>query len=276
MIGMRAPTRLDAYRHRRALRRRLPIRLALATLAALVLGGLTLAISRDWVPVDRLFPIRGIDVSILGARALSEGDIVRALAIAEDASFLGFDWSEACRRVQALPRVRRVRLRYRPLHRLDVTVEERSGAALVLSPAGEAWEVSGDGVWLEPRGATLADLPLLSWEGPPAHEMLRAGAPVTIPGASDLLDVLATLQGDFPGLWESISEARLRADGTYELFLNDLEIVVWGQGRLSSVRFRAWRDVMADLRRRGETDAVVDLRFREQVLVRLPEPIDLG
>ena len=62
------------------------------------------------------------------------------------------------------------------------TLENR----VALTPAGGVLEVSGDGVLMAPRGRSLADLPLLSWDaGPPAaalaegSDILVIGRPIT-------------------------------------------------------------------------------------------------
>jgi hypothetical protein len=85
-----------------------------------------------------------------------------------------------------------------------------------------------------------------------------------------VLRLLADLEQAQPRLWGGISEAHLRRDGSYEIYWSNAPTVVWGQGRVSPLRLRAWAGVMEDLRQRGDLDAVVDLRLHGQILVRLP------
>lgn len=257
----------QAYRtwRRTAPRRRWPLPVALLTLVLLATG----AIALDFIPLDPLFRIRAVEIEIDGPGALTRDDVENALALEDVASLLALDWNAACRAVHALPRVRAVRISYAWIHRLRIEVEERTATALLLASDGRALEVGGDGITLAARGTSLADLPLLSCAG--EMPRLRPGERLTLPGADALLRLLATLQCEYPSLRDGISEACLLADGSYELFWNDSPTVVWGCGDLSPMRLRAWTGVMTDLERRGETDAVVDLRFREQILVRFPE-----
>jgi len=203
-------------------------------------------------------------------------EMVRAqLDLAPGTIFTGFDWREAIGRVQALPRVGWVRISYGWFHRLDVDVQERRAAAMLTAEDGATREVAGDGVVMEPAGLTLADLPLLTWEGAAARMWPEPGQPLAVPGATDVLRLLAELERGYPRLWAGISEAHLRSDGSYELYWNDAPTVIWGCGEVSPLRLRAWARVMEDLRQRGDLDAVVDLRLRGQILVRLPE-VDEG
>ena len=251
-------------------RRRWPLPVGVL-IASLIVSG---ALIFDAISLDPLFQIRGVKIEIKGPGALTHDEVRAALALDSVTSLLDFDWNVACRAVHALPRVRAVRISYAWINRLQVEVEERSAAALILAADGAALEVSGDGVVLAPRGTSLADLPLLSWASNVPR--MTAGERIAQPGARALLRLLATVQREYPSLWDGISEAHLLAGGAYELFWNNSPTVVWGCGDLSPMRLRAWTGVMTDLEQRGETDVVVDLRFREQILVRFPEGSPAG
>jgi hypothetical protein len=142
---------------------------------------------------------------------------------------------------------------------------------MLARPDGSVLEVAQDGILMPPRHAMLADLPLLTWSGgiPPAA--CAAGGLLDLPGGPDLMDLLAGLRSVHPSLWRDLSEAHLHPDGTYELLWSDQPTVVRGRGPVSPARLQAWSAVLADLRERDECDAVVDLRFRDQIIVSLPE-----
>jgi len=196
-------------------------------------------------------------------------DEVRAiLALPPEANWRRLDATALEARLRALPRVAAVHIGYAWYRRLIVSVEERAAVCMVVSPEGRVLEVATDGLLLEPRGTGVADLPLLTWEDYRLASVPGAGEILDLPGAPDLMNLLRQLQVAQPDLWAQVSEAHLCADGTYELFWNDAPTVVWGRGRMGGTRLQAWATVMDDLRRRGERDVVVDLRYRDQVVVR--------
>ncbi len=249
------------------------LRLAAAALAAV--GLLGAALVAGLVSVDPLLRIREVRVTVDGPGAVTPELVREQLDLAPGTSFAGIDWRSALARVQALPRVGWARLSYGWFHRLDVHVQERWATAMLVAPDGETLEVAGDGVVMVPEGETLADLPLLSWEGADPRLWPEVGRPLAVPGAAEVLHLLSALERAYPRLWAGISEARLQRDGSYELYWNNAPTVIWGRGEVSPVRLRAWANVMEDLRQRGDLDAVVDLRLRGQILVRLPE-VDAG
>jgi len=244
------------------------LRIAVAGLGA---GALCAgALACGLLSLDPVVRIREVRVEIHGPGTVTPEQVRAQLALAPGATLTGFDWREALARVQSLPRVGWARISYGWFHRLDVRVEERRAAAVLMAADGRVFEVSADGVVMEPAGATLADLPLLTWDGGDPRTWPEPGRPLAEPGAADVLQLLADLEQAQPRLWGGVSEAHLRRDGSYEIYWSNAPTVVWGQGRVSPLRLRAWAGVMEDLRQRGDLDAVVDLRLHGQILVRLP------
>ena len=244
-------------------------RIAAAGLGVVVLLGVALALLGG-LSLDPLLRVRDVRIQIHGPGAVTPEQVQTQLALAPGVTFTGLDWATALARVQALPRVGWARLSYGWFHRLDVQVEERRAAAVLIAADGRAFEVAADGVVMEPAGRTLADLPLLTWEGSNPRGWPEPGRVLAEPGAADVLRLLADLERTQPRLWARVSEAHLRRDGSYEIYWNDAPTVVWGQGQVSPLRLRAWAGVMEDLRQRGDLDAVVDLRLHGQILVRMP------
>jgi cell division septal protein FtsQ len=232
-------------------------------------------------PIREAARIRAVEITASDTGAIDAGELRARLPIRAGDSFLDVHTRAIERALTADPHVAAVDVRYAWFHRLVVAVSERKAVAAIMQPRGERFEIAADGVLLEPATAMGADLPLLTWEGQAWPSDWRAGAICDLRGAPDLLALLAQLQTDGRGLWSCISEAHLHGDGSAEIFWNDAPIVAWTRGSLSPLRIHAWAAVMADLARRGERDAVVDLRYREQIVVRLPkaaaeEPQDRG
>ncbi len=242
-------------------------------LGGAVLLGMALALLGGF-SFDPLLRVRDVRIEISGPGAVTSEQVRAQLALAPGVTFTRLDWESALARVRALPRVGWARLSYGWLHRLDVQVEERRAAAMLIAADGRAFEVATDGVVMEPAGRTLADLPLLTWEGANPRAWPEPGQALAEPGAADVLSLLADLERTQPRLWARISEVHLRRDGSYEIYWNDAPTVVWGQGPVSPLRLQAWAGVMEDLRQRGDLDAVVDLRLHGQILVRMPHAVE--
>jgi cell division septal protein FtsQ len=251
-------------------RRRRPRRRGSAlvlVLLGIALGG-GLAYGFGGGVIEKLTRVRRVEITVTGPGILTEEEVRGILNLPAEVNWRRLDATALEARLCALPRVASARIGYVWFQRLIVSVEERAAVAMVVSPEGRVLEVATDGLLLEPRAAAVADLPLLTWE---AYQLARfpdAGEVLDLPGAPDLTNLLRRLQVVRPELWSGISEAHLCGDGTYELFWNDAPTVVWGRGRMGETRLQAWATVMEDLRRRGERDVVVDLRYRDQVVVR--------
>jgi len=220
--------------------------------------------------LDYAMRVRQVEVTVSGSGILTAEAVREALALPERLSWRQLDAPALEARLRALPRVASARITYEWFQRLRVAVEERAAVCMVVRPGGKVLEVATDGLLLEPLGHGVADLPLLTWDEFLFSEVPDAGAVLDLPGGPDLMDLLRQLQIEQPDLWSGVSEAHLRSDGTYELFWNEAPTVIWGRGRMGRTRLQAWATVMDDLQQRGEKDVVVDLRFRDQVVVRRP------
>jgi cell division protein FtsQ len=249
-------------RHRRRGRWWLAAGLVLSAGAAAFVGGGALR--------DALTRVQTVEVEVIGPGTFASEEIAELLAIAPGTPLAQLDREALRARLLRWPRIAAVDIDYCWWRRLRVVVTEREPVAMVIGPAGERCEVASDGMLLPPVGAAAADLPLVTWEPGAAAPAMLPGARLDLPGAPDLTALLVCLRRDYPQLWRGVSEAHLLPDGTYELFWCQGATVIWGRGQPSTTRLTAWATIMDDLRRRGERDAVVDLRFREQIVVRLP------
>lgn len=216
-------------------------------------------------------PIEALEIRIAGPGYLDAAAVREALGVAPGTPLREIDPEEACRQLRReLPRVAQARWLGGWFERPVLEIVERSPVGMIVGPRGEALEVAEDGLLLPPRGETLADLPLLTWSGGTTPQACSPGTLFDVPGGPDLMALLGRLRQDHASLWRDISQAHLHPDGTYELFWSEQPTVVRGRGPVSAVRLQAWSAVLADLRERGESDAVIDLRFRDQIIVSLP------
>lgn len=256
----------QSYRQRR-LRRRWLLRGGAALLGA----GIILAAAGVWHPLDAVLRIRAVRVVAIGPEVCDRQALRDRVDVKCGDSFLSVRPGLLAAQITQDPRIAEVAIRYGWFHELIVEVTERTAVATLIGPEGGFCEVASDGVLLEVLGELPADLPLVSWEGQTPTSPLAPGERLDLRGAPDLCDLLARLRTLRPTLWRGISEARLLADGTCEFYWNDAAIVAWSRGPVADLRLDAWAAVMSDLTRRGERDAVVDLRYRDQIVVRFPE-----
>ncbi|MBD3237203.1 MAG: FtsQ-type POTRA domain-containing protein [Candidatus Eisenbacteria bacterium] len=245
------------------------------TAAGLALGAVVLALLGVWHPLAPLLRIRAVRLEARGPLASDLEALRRALPVRPGDSFLALRTAPIAAALEAQPRIAEVTLDYRWFQELVVTVRERRAVAALIGAEGMLCEVAADGVLLPIQGRDPGDLPLISWEGQTPARPLAPGGRLELRGAPHVCDLLERIRARRPALWRGLSEARLLADGTCEFYWSDAPIVAWSRGPVSDLRLDGWAAVMDDLVRRGERDAVVDLRYRDQIVVRLPEE-DLG
>ncbi len=226
--------------------------------------------------LDALHQIREVRIEVEGDGVLTVEEIRQRLSIEKGDSFFGLQLGSAAERLVSVPRVRAQEIRYRPFHELAVKVYEHHPVGVLINADGEMMEVAADGTVFPPRGIDLADLPLLACDAGLILDGLTPGDQLTTTGLGDLLSLLAAVQQAHPVLWDGISEARLLISGDYELYWNDYPIVIWGRGAVTDSQLLAWSGVMDELQQNSELDAVVDLRFQDQILVRLPLDREAG
>lgn len=220
-----------------------------------------------------LATIEALRVTITGPGYLDGQEVCSALGVAPGTPLRKLDAQALCRRLeQSLPRVAQARWQSGWFERPLLEVVERAPVCMVVGASGSVLEVAQDGMLMPPRRGVLADMPLLTWSVGPAADACAPGTLLDLAGGPDLMDLLVRLRTEHSSLWSDISEARLLTDGTYELVWNDQPTVVRGRGPVSAARLRAWSAVMSDLRSRNESDVVIDLRFRDQIIVSLPGP----
>jgi cell division protein FtsQ len=193
------------------------------------------------------FRIRHVEVR--GTTLAEPADIVRILGV--DSSFsLWADLDSLAQRVRALPYVAGVEVSRRPPGTLIVTVRERRPVAFV--PARSSLvPVDRDGVTLpfDPVRAVL-DLPVVQQRD------------------TAVLRLLDEIRSSVPQLFARISEARRESGGDIVLRLESWSVRL--RGDVAPASLGALFSVEADLARRGLHPVELDLRFRDQIVARLP------
>jgi cell division protein FtsQ len=223
-------------------------RVRLALLAALVV---LLVGAPFWAPLllRQLSFFRVRKVEIVGARYVAVSDILTRLHVDTSASV----WDPTApleKRLASHPQLRRVTVRRRLPGTLVVSVDENLPVALVATSDGlRAYDARGIALPID-----LAKTPL--------------DAPVLPRRDVGVLGLLGLLRSQAPALYDRVSEVRVVSADELLIELDDTPV-------------RAMRDVTADrlaeidpvendLTRRGLRAAEIDLRYKDQVIARLP------
>lgn len=223
--------------------------------AVLLTAALALLTSPLWYrtalqPLD-FFRVRRVEV--VGARYVSADQIVSRLRIDSTASI----WDDAGpleERVGRLTSVREVRIRRRMPGTLVVQVVENLPVALVQAGGGlVAVDAGGTALPIDPTAVDL-DVPVLR-----TRDTLA-------------LRLLGEVREEMPDFFARIGDVRRATDGSIAIRLNDpAPRVILAPGDLSMDRLFDIIPVEADLARRRAAATEIDLRYRGQVIARLPQ-----
>lgn len=220
-------------------------RVALGALAVVVLAtpwwGPSLLSTLDFFRVRR--------VEFIGLRYGDAGQLTELLALDSTAS-VWMPLEPLEERVAAHPMVISVRVSRKLPATFRVVVEERVAIALVSGPEGlRPVDAFGEPLPIDPS-ATPIDVPVVSTPD------------------SALFALLDRIRADAPSLWSRLSSARRRGARDYQLMLDDLSLRT--PADVTVARLRDILPVEADLARRRLRATELDLRYRDQVIARLP------
>lgn len=192
---------------------------------------------------------RARKVEIEGARYIAPDQIVSRMKVDTAASL----WDDADvweQRIGSHPQVREVRITRRLPGTLVVHITEVPPVALVPTGAGLApYDAAGRPLPIDP---TMVDLDL----------------PVVAARDVAALRLLGDVQQDTPQLYARISDVRRLPRGELALQVDSLNVL--GARDLSAARLSDILPVERDLVRRGRRAVELDLRYRDQVIARLP------
>ena len=191
-------------------------------------------------------------VEVVGARYANPDEIVSRMRVDSTASI----WDDAASleaRVRRLPLVRDVHVGHRLPGTLVVRVTENLPVALVPAAKGlVAVDASGQTLQIDPTVVDV-DLPVLR-----SRDRLA-------------LRLLGEIRGALPAVFARIGDVRRAGDGSIAIHFNEpAERVVLAPANVSMDRLFDIIPVEADLARRHVGPAEIDLRYRDQVIARLP------
>jgi cell division protein FtsQ len=225
---------------------RLRVRLVLAGIGVLLLVG-----APFWGPLilRQLSFFRVRKVEIIGARYVSVGEVVDRLHVDTTASI----WDPTAplaARLASHPQIRRVSVRRKLPGTLVVDVDENLPVALVATNEGvKAFDARGAALPID-LARTPIDAPIL-----PRRDI-------------GVLKFLGDLRAEAPALYDRVSEVRIV--GADEVLIELDGMPIRAMRDLSTGRLAEIDPVTEDLTRRGLRAAEIDLRYRDQVIARLP------
>ena len=204
-----------------------------------------------WGPLllRRMSFFRVRKVEIVGARYVSAGEVLERLHVDTTASV----WDPTAplaARVASHPQIRAAAVRRKLPGTLVVAITEHVPIALVPAADGfRAYDARGVGLPLD-----LARYPV--------------DAPVLAQRDLQMLRLLGALRSQLPVVYRRVSEVRIV--GSDEVVLQLANVPVRAMRDVSVDRFADIEPVEEDLARRQLRAAEIDLRFRDQVIARLP------
>jgi cell division protein FtsQ len=209
--------------------------------------------SPAWGPgaLRRLAFFRVRKVEVVGARYTPVAEVLERLRVDTTRSV----WdplAPLAQRVQAHPQIERAVVTRRLPGTIVVEITERRPVALVPSPDGlRAVDDHGRRLPLDPS-RTPVDAPVVT----------------TAPRDTAVYHLLGAMQRDAPGLYARIST--ITRSGSDEIILRVADIPVRAMTSVTLARLSDIEPVERDLARRQVRPAEIDLRYRDQVIARLP------
>lgn len=225
---------------------RLRVRLVLAAAIAVLVLGVPL-----WGPLvlRQLSFFRVRRVEIIGAHYVPVSEIVQRLRI-DTMTSVWAPTKPLQARLASLPQLKHVTVTRKLPGTIVVDVVENPPVALVAGSDGfRAYDARGVALPVD-----LARTPI--------------DAPVLAKRDLDVLRLLGDLRNEAPAIYDRVSEVRV--SGADELVLDVAGTPVRTMRDVPATRVADVEPVQEDLARRGLRAAEIDLRYRDQVIARLP------
>jgi cell division protein FtsQ len=212
-----------------------------------------------WLLTSPRFAIT--EVAVSGASRLTPEEVVAASGIGPGTNLFRLDRAEVVARVEALPLVRRADLVRRFPNRVTISIEERRPFTLV--HAGRLHWIDEHGVSLgaEPK-AVVPSVPVITGlqptdlEGQPPSPRVAAG-----------ISLLRVLLRSETALIQQISEIDVsRPDGPVLYTVEGVEVRIGSEDW--EARLGRLQGVLTQIRAGGEAVSAIDLRFRDQVVLK--------
>jgi|SRR5262245_4220451 len=254
--------RIDRARMRRRIARRARRVAARAGLVVLGLAGVAgLTVLASWLLSSPRFQV--VTVEVRGQSRLSRDAIEAAANVPPGANIFTLNTRDIAGRVEALATVRRATVMRTLPNRVDIVVEERRPFTLV--HAGNLHWIDEHGIDLGPESRPVSlDTPVIS--GLEADDLGSSRAEATRRAAVGI-SLLRLLQRSGPALLPTISEIDVsRAEGPVLYTLDGVEVRL---GREEwEARLGRLQGMLAQLRATGEAVSSIDLRFRDQIVLK--------
>jgi cell division septal protein FtsQ len=231
-----------------------------------VLGVLATLVALAHVPWTDLRHRWGVvsGVRVHGAHYLDPGRIIAESGIRPGDDLVRIDPARARQALLMDSRIASATVRRGFLRAVDITVEEREPVLLV--EHGVPWEIDADGVLLAPlQKGVVADVPLLIGAD---FAALPAGTHLTPPAVERGIQWIRALSDRELQLAGQVSEIDVSSPLRTSLTLMSGTRVLAPAWPPSARRLTALRVVLADLGQKGIRADEVDVRFRNQVIVR--------
>src|SRR5262245_45810463 len=207
-------------------------------------------------------------VHVTGTRYLDPARVRERSGLARGDDLLELDLDRVRRNIMLDPRVQSASARRVGLRSVEIRVEERVPALAV--EHGEPWELDAEGVLLDPlEPGVVADGPVLA--GPDFSEF-PPGSRIQTPEVRRGLAWTAVLSDNALRLIGQVSEVDVSDPRLTRLvLLNGIRVIapVWPNGARQLSGLRA---TLADLAAKGLTPREVDVRFKDQIVVRGARP----
>ncbi|HVP38431.1 MAG TPA: FtsQ-type POTRA domain-containing protein [Candidatus Saccharimonadales bacterium] len=204
-------------------------------------------------------------VEIAGNCVLQSSEVLREARLGPRPNWLFLDCARVRDRLLRDPWIASARVARVPWRRLRLEIRERVPEALV-PHRGALAEMDAEGVLLPLAGGQVpADVPTLTGLD---LDGLACGARVGEPRVAAALDLLGRCRAAHRELWQRISEVRLGEPGLVRLVLQGLDAEVWLRpGAMGPAKLAVLEAVLPHLERTVPGARVIDLRFRDQVVV---------
>lgn len=234
----------------------------------------TLSFGLYWVR-DRLYHSPRFDLAVTeikGLQQISQNQVL--LKISElaqpDRNLVRFDLDRLRRNLELIPWVKTVVVRRVLPDKLIVDIEERQPVAFA-RVGQETLLIDEEGTLLEnnPEKLSQADFPvILGMESGYSPEILRRNRE-----RIDLyLQLIGALNRGGAGLSRDLSEVHLQDPGNVSVILNgDTVLVYLGRGDFQT-KFRRYLAASRELKKKYRNLDSVDLRYRDQVVIRTLDP----
>ena len=231
-----------------------PIGASLSVLAAAGAGV-------SWLLTSPRFEVT--EVAVVGASRLTPEEVVAASGIGAGTNLFRMDPTAVAARLEALPLVRHADVVRRLPNRVTLAVEERR--PFTLAHAGRLHWIDEQGVSLGPETrAVVPEAPVIT--GLSAAD-LAAGPDAPTPRVAAGISLLRVLLRSETTLLRQISEIDVsRPDGPVLYTVEGVEVRLGAEDW--EARLGRLQGVLAQVRAGGQPVSAIDLRFRDQVVLK--------